>query len=183
MQTVDRDHLTTTDVPRIGPVGRMVRIFGAVIMTLFGFEWLEAGMAWFGRPSTPDNLWIWVVTGLGAYYGLYQLPESGFGRPWGDRVLATTGALFVAAVAVTLALHGQLWAPPLTPLLYGFNVAFLFVVAVSYVVAVFLGTPGCEIGGLGELIRRIRGVPEAAEEPMWCIGGIHCLDEWEARRR
>ena len=46
--------------------------------------------------------------------------------------------------------------------------------------AVFLGTPGCEGGGLGELIRRLRGVPDPANhDAMWCAG-IHCLDQWEA---
>lgn len=184
MHTADTDHRTGTEVPRIGPVGRLVRVFGAVIMALFGFDWLEAGMTWFGNPSTPSHAWVWVVTGLAAYYGLHQLPESGLGRPWGERTLAAAGVVVAAAALATLTLNGELWAPPLTTLLYGLDVTFLFVVAISYVVAVFLGTPGCEVGGLGELIRRLRGVPHAADhEAMWCIVGIHCLDAWEAERR
>ncbi|HJQ90719.1 MAG TPA: hypothetical protein VJ950_03365 [Acidimicrobiia bacterium] len=184
MQTRETNHLPQGIVHRIGPMGRLVRVFGAVIMALFAFEWLEAGMTWFGQASTPSNPWIWVVTGLAAYYGLHQLPESGFGRPWGERVLATVGGIFVLVAVATLTIHGELWAHPLTISLYGLNVAFLFVVSLSYLVAVFLGTPGCEVGGLGELIRRLRGVPDPANhDAMWCIGGIHCLDQWEANRR
>jgi hypothetical protein len=184
MQTSETDRLPQATSQRIGPIGRLVRVFGAVVMTLFAFDWLEAGMTWFGQASTPSNPWVWVVTGLAAYYGLHQLPDSGFGRPWGERVLATAGGIFVLIAVVTLSLHGELWAHPLTTVLYGLNVAFLFVVSLSYLVAVFLGTPGCEVGGLGELIRRLRGVPDPAnQDAMWCIGGIHCLDQWEANRR
>jgi hypothetical protein len=73
--------------------------------------------------------------------------------------------------------------PPLTTLLYWFDVGFLIAVAISYLIAAFLGTPGCEVGGLGELIRRLRGVPDPADhEAMWCIAGIHHLDQWESER-
>lgn len=184
MQTRETDRLPQAARQRIGPIGRLVRVFGAVIMALFAYDWLEAGMTWFGQASTPSNPWVWAVTGLAAYYGLHQLPDSGFGRPWGERVLATVGGLLVLIAVVTLSLHGELWAPPLTNALYGFNVAFLFVVSLSYLVAVFLRTPGCEVGGLGELIRRLRGVPDPANhDAMWCAVGIHCLDQWEADRR
>jgi len=184
MQTREADLLSQGPSQRIGPIGRLVRVFGAVIMALFAYDWLEAGMDWFGQASTPSNPWVWAVTALAAYYGLHQLPDSGFGRPWGERVLTTVGGLFVLIAVVTLVLHGELWAAPLTTALYGFNVAFLVVVSLSYLVAVFLGTPGCEVGGLGELIRRIRGVTDPAnQDAMWCIAGIHGLDKWEANRR
>ncbi|MGH8912913.1 MAG: hypothetical protein ACRDZM_00160 [Acidimicrobiia bacterium] len=173
-----------TVITRIGPIGRVARMAGAVIMSLVAFDWLEAGMTWFGEASTAGNPSVWIVTALAAYYGLHQLPDSGFGRPWGERVLATTGGLFVVTAVVTLLLRRELWAHPFTTILYGFDVGFLFVVAISYLVAVFVGTPGCEVGGLGELIRRLRGVPDPADhEAMWCIGGIHRLDQWEERRR
>lgn len=172
-----------TEIPRIRPIGRLARIVGAVIMSLFALDWLQAGMTWFGESSTPANLGVWVVTGLAAYYGLHQLPESGFGKPWGQRTLAVSGVVVAVAAVATISLHGGLWAPPLTTLLYWFDVGFLIAVAISYLIAAFLGTPGCEVGGLGELIRRLRGVRDAADhEAMWCIAGIHHLDQWEAER-
>jgi hypothetical protein len=184
MQTTDMDRHSSEPQIRIGPIGRVVRLFGAVIMALFAFDWLEAGVTWFGQPSTTSNPGVWVVTGLAAYYGFHQLPESAFGRPWGERVLATAGGLLVVTAVVTLGLHRELWAPPLTTAIYGFDVAFLFVVSLSYLVAVFLRTPGCEVGGLGELIRRLRGVDDPTDhEAMWCIAGIHRLDQWEESRR
>ncbi|HZD23540.1 MAG TPA: hypothetical protein VE569_09090 [Acidimicrobiia bacterium] len=164
MHSTHTDRPTETESPRIGPIGRLARGFGALIMALFAFDWLEAGMTWFGDSTTPANPGVWVVTGLAAFYGLYQLPDSGFGRPWGKRTLAASaGVAFVAAVT-TVILHGQLWAPPLTALIYGLHVAFLIAVGLSYVVAVFLRTPGCEVGGLGELIRRLRRVPDPANQ-------------------
>jgi hypothetical protein len=172
-----------TDIPRIRPIGRLARIVGAIIMTLFALDWLEAGMTWFGESSTPANLSVWLVTGLAVFYGLHQLPESGFGKPWGRRTVAVSGVAFAFAAVAAISLNDGLWAPPLTTLLFWFDVGFLIAVAISYLVAVFLGTPGCEVGGLGELIRRLRGVPDPADhEAMWCIAGIHHLDQWEADR-
>jgi len=173
-----------TAIRRTGPVGRVVRVLGTALMAWFVFQWLEAGMTWFSSPSTPANLWVWAVTGLAVYYGLYQLPESGFGRPWGVRVVATSGGILAAVAVVTLAVQGEPWAAPLTGVLYGLNVGFLIAVTVSYLVAVFLGTPGCEVGGLGELIRRLRHEPNLDnQDAMWCIAGLNSLDRWEAGRR
>jgi hypothetical protein len=185
MQTTNMaSHGSDPQIRRIGPIGQLVRVFGAVIMALFAFDWLEAGLTWFGEPSTPGNPGVWVVTGLAAYYGLHQLPENAFGRPWGERVLAIAGGVLVVTAVVTLGIHGDFWAPPLTTALYGVDLAFLFVVSLSYLVAVFLRTPGCEVGGLGELVRRLRGVPDPTDhEAMWCIAGIHHLDQWEESRR
>jgi hypothetical protein len=102
----------------------------------------------------------------------------------------TRGSLPVRPTATTTKRHpcqpappSPIRAPPLTTLIYWFDVGFLIAVAISYLIAVFLGTPDCEVGGLGELIRRLRGVPDPADhEAMWCIAGIHHLDQWEAER-
>ncbi|MPZ70181.1 MAG: hypothetical protein GEU71_11740 [Actinobacteria bacterium] len=145
------------------------------------FEWSEAGLTWFARSTTPANPWVWIVTGLAIYYSLYQLPSTGFGAAWGRRVAVVFGAVVAATAVFTLLGNGELWAAPLTWLLYGLATGFLILVTISFVIAVILGTPGCEIGGLAELIRRLRG--DTGAEAMWCIVGLHRIDEWEAGRR
>lgn len=68
-------------------------------------------------------------------------------------------------------------------LLYGLCWGFLMLTAIGALISLALGTPGCEYGAIGELIRRLRGVPEPERaDPMWCIFGMHALDRWEARR-
>ncbi|MGH8946225.1 MAG: hypothetical protein ACRDVL_08750 [Acidimicrobiia bacterium] len=126
---------------------------------------------------------LWFVVGAGIYYGLYQTAASGFGRRWGIRTVVAFAVVLIAAGAAAVASEGELWAAPLTWLLYAFVVGFLILTAIAGLVSLALGTPGCEFGALGELIRRLRGLPEPeGADAMWCIFGLHRLDKWEARR-
>lgn len=171
----------STRLPRTGPVSRSCRLLCAAVIAWFAFDWAEAGLTWFSKSTTPANPGVWIVTGLAIYYGLYQLPQTGFGDRQGRRVVAIFGALLVTAASSALVAEGELWAAPLTWLLYSLDVGFLIMITISYLVSVVLGTPGCEVGGLAELIRRLRSVSDA-EEPkaMWCIAGLHRVDKWEA---
>ncbi len=173
-------HRDATTPPRSGVVGRLVRVLYGAVMAWFAFQWAEAGLTWFSEPTTPANPWVWIVTGLGIYYGLYQLPASSFGAPWGRRVVSIYLTLLATAAVTAVLTQGDLWAAPLTWLLYGLDVGLVVVATIAFLVAVVLGTPGCEMGGLAELIRRLRGASNAeATEGIWCIGGLHKLDEWE----
>jgi hypothetical protein len=68
-------------------------------------------------------------------------------------------------------------------MLFGLVLGLLILTAVGALISLALGTPGCEFGALGEFIRRLRGVPEPERaNAMWCIAGLHRLDEWEAHR-
>jgi hypothetical protein len=55
--------------------------------------------------------------------------------------------------------------------------------AVALVLAIALGTPGCEIGVWPELIARVRGGRASASAGLACIVGVHLVDAWEARHR
>lgn len=184
MDTRRSEVSTTKAPPRTGPVGRVARAVGAVVIGAVAYEWMEAGMDWFSRTSTLANPMVWAVVVLAGYYGLYQFPEFAFGRPWGKRVVIASTGILTTVVVATIALQGELWAAPLTTILYWLEVSFLIAVASSYIVAIFLGTPGCEVGGLAELVRRIRHRSHSGDhEAMWCVAGLHHLDRWEADRR
>lgn len=174
---------TTSRQPRTGPVSRILRLLAAVLMAWLTVEWATYGANGFTQPSTLRNPWFWAITGLAVYYGLYQTLRVGFGRRWGIRAVTAFAAVLVAAAAVAIIQEGALWAAPVTWLLYGFDVGFLVLVVLAYVASTVLGTPGCEMGALGELIVRLRGTSDTEHvEPMWCIIGLHRFDEWEARR-
>lgn len=166
--------------PSSGPVSRTVRVLLAGLTAWLAAEWITAGMAWFGRSSTPRNGWVWVVAVLAVYYGLYQFPHAAFGTRSARRTLTASGIVLAAAGGTAIVLHGGVWEPPFTWLLYGFEVGFLIVVTVAHVVAVTLGTAGCEMGGLAELVHRLRGTARPTGQPMSCIAGLHRLDQWEA---
>ena len=166
----------------IGPVGRLCRLLLTAVMAFSAGLIAYAGTSGFSEDGPGDAPWF--VIGAGIYYGLYQTAASGFGRRWGIRTVIAFAVVLIAAGAAALAFEGELWATPLTWLLYGFVLGFLILTAIGGLVSLALGTPGCEFGALGELIRRLRGVPEpeGGAAPMWCIFGMHRLDQWEARR-
>jgi hypothetical protein len=51
---------------------------------------------------------------------------------------------------------------------------------VALLLAVVLGTRGCEIGVWADIAARLRG---GSASPPLCIVGLHHLDSWELRRR
>jgi hypothetical protein len=179
----DHDVRVTTVQPRTGPVSRINRLIFTAVMAWLAIEWATYGIVGLSQTKTLRNPWFWFLIGTGIYYGVYQTAAGGFGRRWGIRSVVAFAVVVVGAGAAAVAAEGELWAAPLTWLLYGFVVAFLTLTFIAGLASLALGTPGCEFGALGELIRRLRGVPEpAGAGPMWCVLGMHRLDAWEARR-
>jgi hypothetical protein len=179
----EHDVQVTTGASRTGSVSRTYRLLLAGLMTWFAFDWASAGISDFSQTKTLTNPWLWFLIGTGIYYGLYQTAASGFGRPWGTRTVIVFGIVGITAGVAALAVEGELWAAPLTWLLFGFVVGFLILTAIAELLSLALGTPGCEFGALGEFIRRLRGAAEPDHgDAMWCIVGLHQLDAWEARR-
>ncbi|HYT79083.1 MAG TPA: hypothetical protein VEQ37_07475 [Actinomycetota bacterium] len=171
----------TTPRRRIGPAGGACRLLLTAVMAFSAGLIAYDGISGFSEGGPGGAPWF--VIGAGIYYGLYQTATSGFGRRWGIRAVIAFAVVLIAAGATAIGVEGELWAAPLTWLLYGFALGFLILTAVGGLVSLALGTPGCEFGAIGELIRRLRGVPEPeGAAPMWCIFGMHRLDAWEARR-
>jgi hypothetical protein len=82
-----------------------------------------------------------------------------------------------------LAADGSLWAAPVTWLLYGLDLAFAVAIGAAMLVSIVVGTPGCELGAVRELVLRLQGKfdPRQVQAPA-CGGGLHQLDRWEARQ-
>jgi len=76
---------------------------------------------------------------------------------------------------------GAVWASPLSDLVWGIDAVMLGETIVALLLAISLGTPGCEVGVWPELIGWLRGAPTSTR-PI-CILGLHFIDDWEARRR
>lgn len=166
-----------------GPISRTCRLLMAGGMALVAVDWADYGISGFSQTRTLTNPWLWILIGSGVYYGLFQTAASGFGRRWGIRTVVAFGIVLIGAGAATIAAEGELWVAPLTWLLYGLVLGLLILTVVGALISLALGTPGCEFGALGELLRRLRGVPEPERaDAMWCIAGLHRLDDWEARR-
>jgi hypothetical protein len=90
----------------------------------------------------------------------------------------------VTASAAAAAVIGELravavWSSPLSDLVWALDVTMLAQTIVALLLAVALGTRGCEIGVWADIASRLRGGPAS---PPLCIIGLHHLDEWELRR-
>jgi hypothetical protein len=97
------------------------------------------------------------------------------------RVALSVLAAAAAAAAVVGELRaGAVWGSPLSDLVWALDVTMLVQTIIALLLAVVLGTPGCEIGVWDDIAARLRG--RHASSPL-CIIGLHHLDDWELRRR
>jgi hypothetical protein len=174
---------------RTGPVGRAVRLLLAV-----GFGYAFATLIDQGGPASvrePDTLTTdapFVVLTI-AMVAVYAVLVTELAKIVAGEAVAKTArslALIVLGAAVAVAAvvgevrAGAIWGSPLSDVVWTLDAAMLFQTIVALLIAVPLGTPGCEIGVWADIAARLRGRP--ASTPI-CIIGLHHLDEWEARRR
>jgi hypothetical protein len=175
---------------RTGPVGRLARLVMALVIALWPLYAIadEGGPASFRDPSNLTEPITWVLhVAMLAVFVLFvgQLAGATVGlaaaRRW--QLAALIGlAVALAAAAVTARIaSGALWASPLPEVVWTFDAVMLVETIVALLLAIALGTPGCEVGVRPELIGRLRGANPIHTRPI-CILGLHWLDEWEARR-
>jgi len=108
-----------------------------------------------------------------------------------QRIARQSQALaFVGLVAIVVlggyvgqTIGESVWGFPLADVVWTFDVLVLTAELVAFVLAIALGTPGCEIRVWGELIARARGEPPPRTDVLACIVGLHLIDGWESARR
>jgi hypothetical protein len=175
---------------RTGPIGRLARL---VLAGLFAYPLISfLGPGWSARFRNPHILTepsAWFIHALmlvifvilvGAVAAVLAGPQAR--RGWqGAALLAALAAVVIAGV-VGLVYRGSFWGFPLADLVWWFDVAMLTQQVVATLLAIALGTRGCEVGVWPQLIARARGGSVATEDGLACIVGLHLLDGWEARR-
>jgi hypothetical protein len=180
----------TVPLSRTGPVGRLARLLIALLAALSLYSIADqGGPESFRDPSNLTEPITWVLHGamlvvfvllMGQLVGATLGP--GAVRRWQlGAVIALAVPLVAAAVTAWIA-SGDVWASPLSDLVWGFDALMLVETIVAVLLAIALGTPGCEVGVWPELIGRLRGEDGAASTRPICVLGLHFLDEWEARR-
>lgn len=155
----------------------MVRLLFAALLGWTVYElWVDRAFI-VAETGPPADATLWVLTALMVWV-LYEVAAF---VGWGKRVLAAVGLLALVSGAVALTSGGTVWAAPLTWLVWGIDIGMAAVVAVTFIVAVVRRTPGCELGALRQLARRLRDDSHEARA-MFCVAGLHKLDIWESRR-
>ena len=173
---------------RTGRLGRAVRLvlalgFAAALGTLVD----QGGPASVRDPETLTDAPFMVLTlAMVVVYATLaaELGKVVGGESAGQQARRLTLSLLAAAAAVAALVGevraGAVWGSPLSDLVWALDVAMLVQTIVALLLAVVLGTPGCEIGVWLELATRIRRQPAS---PPLCILGLHYIDDWELRRR
>lgn len=108
----------------------------------------------------------------------------------GDRVARRVQVASIVAIAGVLGLagalgyfrYGSVWGFPLADLVRYFDVFVLAAEFTAFILAVVLGTPGCEIGVWPEMISRARQEKAGQTQGLACIVGLHLIDQLEAQR-
>ncbi len=173
---------------RTGPIGRGVRLLLAL-----GFAYAFATLVDQGGPASVRDLEAlteapFVVLTIGMVAVCAVLVTELAKIVAGEAVAKTAriialGLLGAAAAVAALVgeVHaGAVWGSSLSDLVWTLDATMLLETIAALLIAVMLGTRGCEIGVWADIAARLRGGPAS---PPICIIGLHHVDEWEARRR
>ncbi len=183
--------VTAPGTYRTGPLGRLARLTLAAVAGLSLSSIVdEGGIVGFRSPSilTEPSVWFLDTVMLGLFVYLVGqlatvLAGEGAARRWRFRALAALAAVMMVAAISGQAFFGAAWGLPLADLVWAFDVVMLLETIVAVLLAIALGTPGCEVGVWPELIARARHQASTPSAGPACIVGLHLLDAWEARRR
>ena len=173
---------------RTGPLGRAVRLLLALgFVAALGTLVDQGGPASVRDPETlTDAPFVVLTVAMVVVYATLaaELGKLVGGESAGQTTRRLTLSVLAAAAAVAALIGevgaGAVWGSPLSDLVWALDVAMLVQTIVALLLAVVLGTPGCEIGVWLELAARVRRQPAA---PPLCILGLHYVDDWELRRR
>lgn len=167
---------------RTGPVSRSYRLGLAVVLAMSAYSLLLAGPGGFSQPDSAEEPGVWILTGF-ALFAVRDAAATVLGPRWGRRALAGMIMLLVGAGIAAAAAQGSLWAAPVTWLLYGLDLTFAIAIGTAMVVSFVVGTPGCELGAVRELVLRLQGRFDPRRvEAHACGAGFHQLDRWESRQ-
>jgi hypothetical protein len=177
-------------VYRTGPVGRLARL---VLAAAFAYPLLSivgpGGSSRFRNPHilSEPSAWLLHILMLVTFIILVGALAAALAgerarRPWQLGALVTATALVAIAGGIGLVDRGLFWGFPLADLVWWFDVLMLIEQIGATLLAVGIGTPGCEVGVWPYLIGRARGAAPSAENGLACIVGLHLIDGWEARR-
>ncbi|HLX47221.1 MAG TPA: hypothetical protein VKS82_02705 [Streptosporangiaceae bacterium] len=167
---------------RTGPLGRAIRLFGAVVLGLGVSSFIQTGVGHFGRASEVRSPTMWVLTVIVAILLVDLIVRFlPFPRVVRGVILAAVVIAVIVTAAIRAASPGPLWGPPLSSLVWWIDVADLSFSTASLVLSIPIGTPGCEKVAWAELYVMLRGGRRPAGR--WCVGGLHVVDNWEIARR
>jgi hypothetical protein len=177
--------------PRTGPIGRLARLLLALVIALWPLYSIvdDGGPASFRDTSNLTEPVTLLLNGVLLVIFVLLVGQlaaatagSSAARRWQVRAVIGLAIVLAAAAGTAWIASGEVWASPLPEIVWAFDAVMLVETIVALLLAIVLGTPGCEVGVWPELIARVHSGGTTAVRPI-CVLGLHLIDDWEARRR
>lgn len=178
MATTDLKLNEPGTLTRPGPIGRGVRlVFGALCL------WYVAGLIDISSDlfdvtgNIRPIIWNGILPGL---FLISYVINIGFSRPWRKwPAIASAGVLLVVAGIGYLSI-GSVETALLARAIWLWEIYLFAHLGLSFVVAAFIGTPGCEMRALHDIYSRFSGRP--TKEHHCPVGPLSAIDRWETQK-
>tara|TARA_R110002049_G_scaffold130820_1_gene289270 strand:- start:1598 stop:2134 length:537 start_codon:yes stop_codon:yes gene_type:complete len=163
---------------RPGPIGRGVRlVFGALCL------WYVVGLIGIGdnlldmNGSIHTTIWNGILPGL---FLISYVINIGFSRPWRKWPAIISAAVFLAVATFGYFSTGSAETALLARTIWLWELYVFGHLGLSFFVAAFIGTPGCEMRALHDIYSRLSGRP--TKEHHCPVGPLSAIDRWETQR-
>ena len=181
---VDGDYLKPGTLVGPGPRGRILRLLvGGLQVTTIVLALLHTNI--FLRPEEPFSVSLFVVIWLGFSLVvdirfLGDMVNTGFRVSWGNRPYWVLLGLAALTLALSLGFSGAIWALPFSLFVFAVILYTAAHLGISHILAAILGTPGCEMRSIPQLVAILRRSDFVEEHS--CPGLWDHYDKREARR-
>lgn len=176
MATTDLKLDEPGSLPRPGPIGRLVRLGFGLLCLGYVYELIQLREILIndaGRIQTA--VWNGVLVGL---FLISYVINIGFSRAWKKWPAFISAGLILLMAGVGYLTAGTSETIFLARGLWFWEIYLFSHLGFAFIVAVIIGTPGCEMRAFHDLYSRVTGIPTMEH---YCpVGPLHPLDQWEA---
>lgn len=160
---------------RPGPVGRIVRLALGIACLYAIYQLLLYHQAIISTPvAVLPNFWLLVFA---AILIINYVVNIGFGKSWGRWPSYVSVAAALLFATMSWLAFGTPDHPLFGVVLWSWLVYFYLHLGLSFVLAAAIGTPGCEMRSIPQILGRMRG--RAAPEHHCPASLISKIDDWE----
>lgn len=175
MPTTDLKLTEKGSLPKPGPVGRLVRLG-------FGAACLYYSIALFAvfpdQLMDGDNIRSLLWNGvLGGLFLVSYVINIGYSRAWKKWPAVASILLLAVAALYSQMLTGHFESQFFAYVLWGWLLYIFTHLGIAFIIAGFIGTPGCEMRAFHDLWSRLSGI--STKEHICPVGPLTPIDRWE----
>ncbi len=178
MATTDLKLEAAGSLPRPGPIGRLVRLGFAALCFWYVYSLIQVTNNLIANDEHIRSI-IWTGIPFSLFVASYVI-NIGYSRAWKKWPAIVSGIIFAAIAVYGYTVAGTVETELLAGSAWLLEMYIFSHLGLAFLVAGFIGTPGCEMRAFHDLYSRISGVP--TKEHNCPVGPLHPIDQWEAGR-